>query len=256
MLKNTEQSVSFVADGLHLSGVLHLPKREPLAVVIGCHGLMADKNSPKQIALARGCTATGMAYFRFDHRGCGDSEGVFETDTTLEKRTSDLMAAVHAVNHTLGKTMPIGLFGSSLGGTVCLTAAQNLSPFAVVTLAAPVQSRSIQLPEDSPESLKNDLVNNRLTFNATATIGSIHHILIIHGSSDETVDLENAHRIYRLAKDPKVQLILKHGDHRISRKDHQERFLRETVQWFLDCYHDQFDVINKGFKGARIQGVK
>ncbi len=177
MLKNTEQSVSFVADGLHLSGVLHLPKREPLAVVIGCHGLMADKNSPKQIALARGCTATGMAYFRFDHRGCGDSEGVFETDTTLEKRTSDLTAAVHAVNHTLGKTMPIGLFGSSLGGTVCLTAAQNLSPFAVVTLAAPVQSRSIQIPDDSPESLKNELVDNRLAFNATAALGGTREAL-------------------------------------------------------------------------------
>lgn len=256
MLKNTEQSVSFVADGLHLSGVLHLPKREPLAVVIGCHGLMADKNSPKQIALARGCTATGMAYFRFDHRGCGGSEGVFETDTTLEKRTSDLTAAVHAVNHTLGKTMPIGLFGSSLGGTVCLTAAQNLSPFAVVTLAAPVQSRSIQIPDDSPESLKNELVDNRLAFNVTAALGSIHHILIIHGSRDETVDLENAHRIYRLARDPKSQLILEDGDHRISRKPHQESFLRKTVQWFSDCYHDQFDVIKKGFKGSRIQGVK
>ena len=243
MLKNTDQSVSFVADGLHLSGVLHLPKHEPLAVVIGCHGLMADKNSPKQIALARGCRAIGMAYFRFDHRGCGDSEGVFETDTTLENRTSDLMAAVHSVNRVLGKNMPIGLFGSSLGGTVCLTAARSLSPFAMVTLAAPVQSRSIQLPDDSPESLKNEIVENRLTFNVSDVIGSLHHILIVHGSDDETVALENAHQIYSLAQDPKAQLILKNGDHRISKSAHQERFLRKTVQWFSDCYHDQFDVI-------------
>ena len=241
MLRNKEHSVSFVADGMQLSGVLHLPDHEPLAVVIGCHGLMADKHSPKQIALARGCTAIGMAYFRFDHRGCGDSQGTFEIDTTLENRTSDLMAAVHAVNRMLGKTIPIGLFGSSLGGTVCLTAAQNLSPFAMVTLATPVQSRSIQLPDDSPESLKKEFVENRLTFNVSAAIGSLRHILIVHGSSDQTVAIENAHRIYSLARNPKAQLILKGGDHRISSRAHQERFLRETVQWFSDCFHDQFD---------------
>ncbi|MBR9984286.1 MAG: alpha/beta hydrolase [Desulfosarcina sp.] len=256
MLKNTEQSVSFVADGLQLSGTLHLPGHEPLAVVVGCHGLIADKHSPKQIALARDCTATGMAYFRFDHRGCGDSEGVFEIDTTLENRASDLMAAVHAINHALGKSIPIGLFGSSLGGTVCLAAAHHLSPFAVVTLAAPVQSRSIQLPDDAPESLKKELVENRLTFNVSAAIGSLHHILIVHGSSDETVSVDNAHRIYRLARDPKARLILKNGDHRISRKDHQKRYLKRAVQWFSDCYHDQFDVFKKGFKGSRIRGVK
>jgi alpha-beta hydrolase superfamily lysophospholipase len=242
MLRNIEHPISFVSEGLKLSGVLHLPNHEPIAVVIGCHGLMADKHSPKQIELARGCTAIGMAYLRFDHRGCGDSEGVFEIDTTLENRTSDLMAAVHAVNQSLGKNMPIGLFGSSLGGTVCLTAARSLSPFAMVTLAAPVQSRSIQLPADSPGSLKNELFKNRLTFNVADTIGSIHHILIIHGSSDETVALENAHRIFSLARDPKEQLILEHADHRVSKKTHQECFLRKSVQWFLDCYNDQFPI--------------
>ena len=111
----------------------------------------------------------------------------------------------------------------------------------MVTLAAPVQSRSIHLPENSPESLKNEILENRLTFNVSAAIGFVHHILIVHGSSDETVTIENAHRIYSLARDPKAQLILEDGDHRISRRTHQERFLREAVQWFSDCYHDQYE---------------
>jgi len=241
-MDNMAQALSFVADGLQLSGVLHLPARKPLAVVVGCHGLMADKHSPKQIALAKRCTAIGMAYFRFDHRGCGESDGAFELDTTLENRRSDLMAAVHALHRSLGENMPIGLFGSSLGGTVCLTAAGSLRPFAIVTLAAPVQGRSIQLPEHSPTSLKEELFQNRMIFDITAAIEGIHHILIIHGSSDETVALENTHRIYNLARDPKKRLILKHGDHRISRKAHQDRFLREAAQWFLDCCNDQLAV--------------
>ena len=235
-----------------MSGILHLPKHEPLAVIVGCHGLMANKNSPKQIELARGCTSIGMAYFRFDHRGCGDSDGVFEIDTTLENRTSDLMAAVHAVNHAFGKKMPIGLFGSSLGGTVCLTAARRLSPFAIVTLAAPIQGSTIQIPDNSPESLKNEIIENRLIVDVTATIGSIHHILIIHGSSDETVALENAHRIYSHARSPKVQMILENADHRISKKAHQERFLRKAVQWFLDCYNDQFTISSPQTQGENV----
>jgi len=137
MLKNTEQAIGFFAEGLKLSGVLHLPTSAPLAVIVGCHGLMADKNSPKQVELARCCNAIGMAYFRFDHRGCGESEGLFEQDTTLKNRESDLTAAVHAVQTALAKDMPIGLFGSSFGGTVCLKTAGSLSLFAMATLAAP-----------------------------------------------------------------------------------------------------------------------
>ena len=238
MLSHTELAVGFVAEGLRLSGILHLPDKNPLAVVVGCHGLMANKNSPKQIELARACTTIGMAYFRFDHRGCGQSDGIFERDTTLENRQSDLTAAVHAVENAVGKNTPIGLFGSSLGGTVCLATACRLSPFAIVTLAAPVQSRSIQLPEDSPQSLNNEIGRNRLAFNIAETMGAIHHILVVHGGNDETVPVENADIIYRIADQPKKRLILKGGDHRVSDTAQQKIFVQATVQWFKDCYQN------------------
>lgn len=240
MPTSIEQPVSFMVDGMTLSGVLHLPYRTPIAAIIGCHGLMADKNSPKQVELARRCAATGMAYFRFDHRGCGESTGVFEKDTTLENRQSDLLAAVRAVGNTLGKTMPTGLFGSSLGGTVCLTASQRISPFAIVTVAAPVQSRNIRIPENSPESLKEEINGNRLSFDITTHLKSIDHILVVHGSNDETVALENAHSIYHLARDPKQRLILKGGDHRISKRSHQKRFMQNALKWYMACYKDRF----------------
>lgn len=232
--------MSFVADGLTLSGVLHLPDRAPVALIVGCHGLMADKNSPKQVEMARRCTVAGMAYFRFDHRGCGESAGIFEKDTTLENRQSDLLAAVRAVDNTLGKSVPTGLFGSSLGGTVCLTAARRIAPFAIVTLAAPVQSRIIRIPENSPESLKAEILGNRLSFDITTHLKTIDHILIVHGSNDETVAVENAHRIYHFAREPKLQLILKNGDHRISDRSHQKCFMQNALKWYLGCYKDRF----------------
>ena len=241
MTGSAEQQLEIAVDGLTLSGVLHLPDSPPSAVIVGCHGLMADKSSPKQVALARRCTDAGMAYFRFDHRGCGQSQGDFESQTTLENRRSDLLAAVRCIEGRLGSALPKGLFGSSLGGTVCLTAAREISPFAMVTLAAPVQSRNIRMPEDSPDSLKKELLGNRLCFDVTTQLTSIHHVLIIHGSSDRTVAVHNAHRLYQLAQSPKKLLIMENGDHRISRRSHQEHFMRSSVQWWLECRRSRFD---------------
>lgn len=240
MMKNPEHAISFIAEGLKLCGTLHLPRLAPLAVIIGCHGLMSDKNSPKQIELARHCTAVRMAYFRFDHRGCGESEGVFEAQTTLENRRADLIEAVQAAINAIGNQIPIGLFGSSLGGTICLTAARQVMPFAMVTLAAPVQSHTIRLPENSPLSLRNEILRHRIKFDITAHLTNIHHILVIHGDGDETVAVENAHRIYSIAQAPKKRLILENADHRISDRPHQKRFVETAVDWFCTCYREQF----------------
>ena len=230
-----DHAIGFVADGLRLAGVLHLPSRPPWAVIIGCHGLMADKQSPKQIALARYCKAAGMAYFRFDHRGCGESQGNFETDTTLARRRCDLLAAAGEMGGRLGGSMPIGLFGSSLGGAVCLAAAAQVAPFAVVTLAAPVHSHSIRLPENAPPSLEAELRQGRLSFNVSTPIPAIDHILVIHGSCDQIVPIDNARTIFQMAAQPKRELILPGGDHRISRPGHQRRFIEAAVAWFVAC---------------------
>jgi fermentation-respiration switch protein FrsA (DUF1100 family) len=224
--------------------MLHLPPHEPIAAIVGCHGLMANKDSPKQIELARRCNAVGMAYFRFDHRGCGQSSGIFETDTTLENRQVDLIAAVGAVQNFLGEAIPTGLFGSSFGGTVCIAAYQHIAPFAMVTLAAPVHSQSVHMPENSPQSLKNELLRDQLTFNLTSQLSTIRSILVVHGSHDETVEVESAHTIYRLARAPKKRLILDRGDHRISDRSHQRRYLRKTIDWLLDRYQEQISSIH------------
>ena len=239
MPEHVIRSIPFFVDDLKLHGVLHRPDSSPKALIVGCHGLMSDKASPKQIALARRCVKWGAAYFRFDHRGCGESEGRFEADTTVDNRARDLIAAVDAAHHTLGRNLPVGLFGSSLGGTVCLIAAQRISPFAMVTLAAPVRSKAIQVPDDSPDSLKNE-IKDQLRFDITTELRSLDHILVVHGSCDETVDVSNADLIITNAKEPKTTLILENADHRISDPIHQERFMQAAAQWFSDCYFDQF----------------
>jgi len=121
-----EKDISFVSGGFVLKGKLHLPEAHQPPVVIGSHGLYSSKDSPKQIALAGACNRLGMAYFRFDHRGCGSSQGEFVKVTSLASRCQDLKDAVEAVLKHEDTGRRIGLFGSSMGGTVSLSIAAEL----------------------------------------------------------------------------------------------------------------------------------
>jgi len=226
-----QEEISFNADGLKLKGVLHLPDtigRTP--VVIGSHGLYSSGNSPKQIALAEHCNRLGMAYFRFDHRGCGGSEGEFDRVTSLEGRCRDLIAAVAAVNNRIDTGDRLGLFGSSMGGTVCLGTAARLAANAVVTCAAPIRS---DLTGNPSEISRTDIVFDaaQRRFDITAKLSNISNILIFHGDADEVVPVSHAAEIYKLARKPKRLIIQKQGDHPMSNPEHQKEFVREASSW-------------------------
>jgi predicted acyl esterase len=148
---NYMETVTFKSNGYSLTGTLHLPQATPAPMVIGCHGLMADRNSPKQVGLAQACTRRGIGYFRFDHRGCGDSQGEFDQVTSLKGRREDLFDAIRFLHATDLCNGDIGLFGSSMGGTVCISVADVLNIDAWVTYASPIRSSSITTVLKTPE---------------------------------------------------------------------------------------------------------
>jgi len=233
--------INFYSDGLNLSGTLHLPAVNHPPAVIGSHGLYSNRESPKQIALARACNALGMAYFRFDHRGCGSSQGEFEQVTSLTARFSDLKNAVEAI-----KTRPevghcIGLFGSSMGGTVCLRVARELEVTTVVTFAAPLCSRidDVGLKRSKEHDTPGIFLDpEKSNFNISENVRQVNNILIIHGQMDEMVPLSHAEEIYRLAGDPKKLIVQQNGDHRMSDEIHQLEFIREASLWFKSGFLD------------------
>jgi alpha-beta hydrolase superfamily lysophospholipase len=233
--------ISFNSDGLILRGTLHLPAVNHPPVVIGSHGLYSNRESPKQIALARACNGLGMAYFRFDHRGCGSSQGEFEQVTSLAARCEDLKKAVAAIKSRAEIGHGIGLFGSSMGGTVCLSVAAELKVNIVVTFAAPLCSRADVLGPN--RSKKHDtpgifLDAKKSNFNISENVLQVNNILIVHGQNDETVPLFHAEEIHRLAGAPKKLLVQKNGDHRMSDEIHQLEFIREASMWFKSGFFD------------------
>ena len=233
--------ISFLSGGLILRGTLHLPALDHPPVVIGSHGLYSSQESPKQIGLARACNALGLAYFRFDHRGCGRSQGEFEQVASLAARCTDLKKAIETLKNRFGIGHRIGLFGSSMGGTVCLSVASQHKINTLVTFAAPLRSRidgakpGRSKDPDTPEIL---LDANKKDFDLSEHLAALSNILIIHGEMDQTVPLSHAEEIHRLAGGPKKLIVQKNGDHRMSNENHQVEFIREASLWFKSGLFD------------------
>ena len=223
--------IDFSSDGYRLKGMLHLPTAERPPVVIGSHGLLSSSESAKQRELAAQCTAAGMGYFRFDHRGCGRSQGNFPEVTTLEGRVRDVMAAVKTIRLRTDTGRGCALFGSSMGGAVCLAAARAVGADALVTVAAPIRSRSVR-PFDGSEPTDSHVTGLQLDFDLSETIAGLRHVLVFHGDADRVVPFSHALEIIEKVDAPKRLVRQKNGDHLMSAEVHQKTFTREAVKWF------------------------
>ena len=197
------------------------------------------------MVLARILPQSGIAFFRFDHRGCGQSQGDFIKDTSLEKRTADFLAAVTQVLSLKKTGSRIAVFGSSMGGATCVNAWNDLDGLPAVLCggvlcSAPVKSRSIEnIPThatDSRPALPLSFFRDNLLFNITEKSRRLHHVLIFHGDADDVVPVSNAHDIYNRAKNPKQLIIHRNGDHQMTSKKDQTQFEIETLAWYLRCF--------------------
>jgi alpha-beta hydrolase superfamily lysophospholipase len=228
------EDITISCDGFKLKATLHLPSVERPPLVIGCHGLLSDRNSPKQIALAEECNRLNLAFLRIDHRGCGESQGDFESVTTLDARCRDLKCAIELMKSSPEVGNRIGLFGSSMGGTVCLQVAGTMDIAVLVTVAAPIRSRQIIQTRDSPP-LPDDrnyrFDSPKKSFDISRNLTRIGNILLFHGDQDTVVPLTHAQEIFRSVSEPKHMIIQKNGDHRMSNSEHQQEFIREASLW-------------------------
>jgi len=247
-MEKSSYDIEFISRGFSLKGILHLPKAKKPPLVVGSHGLEGSKESAKQTVLAKLLIQNNMAFFRFDHRGCGESQGDFIKDTSLEKRTHDF---INAVNHILSlekTSRDLVVFGSSMGGATCINAWEtllqmNINLCGAVLCSAPVKSRTIEnIPMDANENrpaLPLSFFKQNLLFNIRDKIHTLFNVLIFHGDADEVVPVSNAKDIYKLANEPKRLIIHKNGDHQMTDKKDQAEFETEAMAWFLRCFVQQ-----------------
>lgn len=228
------ESFSTQSDGVEIRGMIHWPQRRTAACVICSHGLFSSKDSPKFIAIADQLAREGIAAIRYDHRGCGESQGRLE-DTTVSSRLNDLESVYQFARDHPRMNGHFGYMGSSMGGYISLLAcARNPEVRAVVVWATPCSIRWKRADAvKAGQPLLSDLFFEDLQKYALAEVlGNVRRCLVVHGQEDELVPVRHAHKIYELVDEPKAIEIFPKADHRFTGAGDRERAIVLTSEWF------------------------
>lgn len=223
------------SNGHTLSGKLDEPgpddnngEIKAYALYAHCFTCTKDVFAAGRIAIA--LNALGIAMFRFDFAGLGQSEGDF-SDTNFTTNVEDLCKAYHFMCEE--NMAPSILIGHSLGGSAALAAAHCMDEVkAVATIGAPADVTHVTHHFDEhmdeimdkgeanlelvgrPFKIKKQFIDNLHDQHLDEDIASLKKaLLILHSPIDDTVGIENAEHIYKLAKHPKSFVTLNCADH-------------------------------------------
>src|SRR5256712_7517927 len=131
-----EQALPFKAPaGNTVSGILASPPDGSDRLAVLCHGFLSNKNSHTNKTLTERLLPQGIATFRFDFFGQGESEGPFER-ITVSLAVSQALAALDMMSSKGYRKL--ALVGSSFGGVVSILAAAKWPHFICLALKCPV----------------------------------------------------------------------------------------------------------------------
>ena len=229
--------------GVRLVGCWH--RGDGRAAVILCHGMEACKEGTKSVRLAEALAARGIDALRFDFSYVGESEGEY-LDLTVSGEVEDLAGAwAYARGRVRG---PIGLIGSSLGGTVALLfAAQEPAVAALATIAAVAYPgrRARTLPDAERQRWRRegsyDLFGSRVgaaflddveRLDVPAALPGVRcPVLLTHGTADEVVPCSDVDEIAAGVGGAVSVRLYPGADHRFSDLALLDQLLADLVEW-------------------------
>jgi len=252
-----ERQIVFENEGQKLYGMLHLPegvKRAPAAALF--HGFTGTKIEPHCIfvKMARELMAHGIAALRFDFRGSGESEGDF-VDMTVEGEISDALKSLDFLQ-AQPELDPhrLGVLGLSLGGLVAACVAgrdariKSLALWAALGLVEEVTLLDEEHREAAQQQLaERGFIDQEGNLMGVAFIEELPKMrpleevacyhspaLIIHGTRDEALSLQNA-LAYQKAIPGRTELrIIQDADHTFDSHEWEQEVVEVTRDWFLE----------------------
>ncbi|MBT3606028.1 MAG: alpha/beta fold hydrolase [Candidatus Latescibacteria bacterium] len=230
----TERLTFINATGHQLAARLERPDEGiPRAYALFAHCFTGTKNLRAVSNIAQSLTEQGIAVFRFDFTGLGESEGDF-SDTNFSSNVTDLVSAANFLEANY--EAPKILVGHSLGGAAVLQAAHSIpSAIAVATIAAPYEpSHVLHLISDRQDEIENtgealvkiggrsfkikkQFLDDLEDATMEETVSKLKRALIIfHSPIDNVVGIENARKMFFAARHPKSFITLDQADHMLT----------------------------------------
>ena len=193
-------------------------------LVIG-HGVTGNKDRPFVVALAEAVAEEGLPVLRMSFAGNGDSGGRFE-DCTISKEVEDLKSVLDVVEPS---GLAVTYAGHSMGGAVGVLASSSDSRIRhLVSLAGMVNTAAFherefgeEIPdqgcmwEDRACPLSSIFVEDMKTIGSVAPKASAITVpwLLVHGTIDDVVPIEDSSEIFALANEPKQFVEIPEADH-------------------------------------------
>jgi alpha-beta hydrolase superfamily lysophospholipase len=240
--------------GHRISAVQNRSPEPSTGAVVLCHGFLSSKHSTTNKTLTRLLNDAGLAAFRFDFFGQGESEGLFE-DISVSLAVRQAHAAIEVVRSRGYDTL--GLMGSSFGGLVAILTAAQRQDIACLALKCPVVDFAEELRlEFGPVELARwqstntvpDLLGGagRVRLKFALYEDCLRHIayepasrivaptLIVQGARDELVPLHQSRRLLDALRGPKRLDLLPEADHQFTRGEDFRTMTATIAEWLFD----------------------
>ena len=198
-----------------------------------------NKDRPFVVALAEGLAAAGIHALRFSFAGNGASEGRF-ADATISKEVEDLGAVLSVLDG-----YSVCYVGHSMGGAVgVLRASGDERIRLLVSLAGMVHTRAFaerefgeEVPDEGCMWEEPDCPLSQAYMDDMAQIDTVVRRgaeivvpwLLIHGSEDDVVPIDDSHDILAQASDNAELVVIDGADHVFS--EHAQVMVEKVVGW-------------------------
>ncbi|WP_415892313.1 alpha/beta fold hydrolase [Neptuniibacter sp. PT8_73] len=241
-------------DGSVLAARLDLPVGKPAAYALFAHCFTCSKDIPAARRIAQRLASLGIAVLSFDFTGLGHSGGEF-ANTGFSSNVADLALAADYLRENY--QAPQLLIGHSLGGAAVLAAADRIAEAkAVVTIGAPAEPEHVIhnfgdhvntiCNQGSAEvelggrafTIRREFIEDISDVSLETKVKHLKKaLLVLHAPLDETVSLDNAARLFQMAKHPKSFITLDNADHLLTRVEDAE-YTAEVISTWVQRYID------------------
>jgi pimeloyl-ACP methyl ester carboxylesterase len=239
--------------GHGIAAILSTPDEPTTRLVVLCHGFLSGKNSTTNKTLTRLLNERGIATFRFDFFGHGDSDGPFEEITTSLALHQTLTALDLVTARGYDR---IGLVGSSFGGLVAILTTAQHRDIACLALKCPVVDFAEELRltfglEELTQWQATDMIRNimgglnRVRLRYAFYEDCLRQIayepaeqitvptLIVQGERDECVPLHQSRRLRDALRGPKRLDLLPGADHQFTREEDFHQMTTSISDWLV-----------------------